>query len=393
MPTSVRAARALPLLLLLAGLPACSDGGTAPGGPGGRPDGEPPVACGARLGRAPGSRVLFVGRVHNAGAEPRLEWSADGSTLLIDAAGYDPCAGGAPTTVPSLFAVPTADGAARPVLAIGGERTPTVPTQGGRAVLLHTAVERVGAFDVYGLLRVSFAGTVDTLLRGLPRPRASGVDTAGRIVAAVVPGAAGVAPDTLVTIDVATRARRVVAVLDAAGAAFGGLAPDGSRAIAGGRVIRLVDGATLGRVPALTGVVATRWRPEGVDLLVLGVVGDTYETQAHVYDVVAVPEGTRRRIARTRGVGYELGAFHWLPDGVLYAWERRVDEERWRPPATPPDTPFVHAAIRRFAPGDTIGREVLRGVFNYVPYQVRVAPDRRRLAFATGDFVAVAGVE
>ncbi len=380
-------------LLALAGLVACSDGaGTGPVGGGTTPDGVPPVACGARLGRAPGSRVPFVGRVHNAGAEPRLEWSADGATLLIDAAGFDPCVGGAPTTVPSLFAVPTDGGASRPVLAIGGERATTVPTMGGRAVLLHTAVERVGGFDVYGLLRVSFAGTVDTLVRGLPRPRASGVDSAGRIVASVAPGAAGVGPDTLVAIDVATRARRVVAVLDAAGTTFGGLAPDGSLAIAGGRLIRMVDGATIGRVPPVAGIVATHWRPAGVDLLVLGVAGDTYETQAHVYDVIAVPEGTRRRIARTRGIGYERGAFHWLPDGVLYAWERRVDEETWRPPATPPDTPFVRAAIRRFAPGDTIGREVLRGVFNYVPFQVRVAPDRRRLAFATGDFVAVADV-
>jgi len=368
--------------------------------------GLPPLPCAARLGGAPGSTVLFTGVVYNMGYFPRLEWSADARTLFVNAADGDVCARFVtPTTVPSLVSLSVATHDARPVIPFAGETSAAVPTAGGRAVLYFTPVEKVNGQDVYGLVRVWFAGTADTLLRGVPRPLTVGVDTAARAVVLVAPGVRlsvrDMLPDTLVTLDVATGRRRAVAPLNAVGTGVVSVAPDGSAAIVGtlaGRtpvpgaasalVVRLADGARVGTLPGTDPIAAIHWRAGGVDVLTAG----TDTPASPTFDVVHVPEGTHARVARLQGPTYP-GALDWLADGTLLAWEERVDAEPWRPAVSPPDDGLAHVvgALRQFAPGDTSGREILRGTFDFLPYQVRVSPDRSRIAFATGSFVATTG--
>jgi hypothetical protein len=368
-------AAALAVVLLL----ACGGGG--PTGDGGPAD----VPCRARLARLSAGEIVHAGLVLGNGDRRGIDWSADGGTLLVRAIpGVDPCAAPRPPIASPVVLALGADGrGARPVMPLAGETSGGVLTEGGRAVLYLTPTARVGGLDVYGLVRVRFAGGADTLLGGLPRPSFTAVDSGGRRVAYVAPGrlppAGPYAPDTLVTIEVATGARRAI-LLDGVGHTVLGMDPEGARVWAGERLVRLADGAVIGRLPHAHWVgdppgrvIATRWQPDGPSLLV---------QRDGALDVVRVSDGRRTPVARPRGPVVP-GAADWLPDGSVLALERLVDEDLQG------DAPMLAVAVRRFGPDDLTGREVARGWFARVPGEVRAAPDGRRMAITSPDVVAV----
>jgi hypothetical protein len=323
-------------------------------------------------------------------------------------AGLDGCLATAPATIPTVFAVPAATGAARQLFPVMGATSDATVGTDGRSALYFTPVRRDAAGqDVYGLVRVRIEGGRDTLLHETPAPRFDAVDPAGRVVAFVAPAERhaprDVTPDTLVAVDVPTRTRRAVRVLDANGSTVLGVAPDGSAALVrsgtDALVVRLADGTLLGRVAyaprfdpdagtSNVRLAATRWRTGGaVDLLVesdSGGYGNTWQ----LFDVVRFPEGSRARAARVRGV---VTPFDWLADGSLVAWELARPDSAVTP-LVPGGSPPTAGTLRRYAPGDTAGREVVRGVFRSAPAAVRGSPDGRSVAFATNEVVGVAPI-
>jgi hypothetical protein len=396
-PATARTTRALAIATAAIALGCGRDGPTEGGA-------VPVVPCQARLARPSTGEIVYAGLTLGNADRPALDWSGDGATLMVRVIpNYDPCGPLQQSIAPPVVLALSVDRReSRPVLPLTGETAPGVLTQGGRAVLYLTPTAKVAGLDVYGLVRASFDGRADTLLRDLPRPAETGVDSGGRVVAWVVPGAFGFGvpprPDTLVAVDVATGARRAVRVLQPVGHTVRAMDPEGTRVWVGTVIVRLADGAILGTVPfgggpgaARERLAAVRWRADGIDLLLHREADGFSGGHANdAFDVLRAPEGTRRRVARLRGSG-SLGAFDWLADGSLLAVERLVDEE-----VPPPDPsrhgaePWIVGAVRRFAPGDTVGRELLRGRFASPPGQVRATPDGRRFALASPQVVIVA---